>query len=292
MTLMSIADNFKKWDSFTSSLITIFLVTAFVCTISIIYNKKIRSHKVDEKMSGFLVLINMFVLSVENIVTSILGKKYKKATPYAMYLLSYIFLGSVVSLLGFESQTTSFTVTFSMGLVTFVMIYYFGFKYQRMGFTHRYINPIEIFSQFTPLLSISFRLFGNLLGGSIILGLLYALLIGFQLSWATESVDNHWISYYIWNPSEFPDANEAWKLQYKYFWAGLNIFTTPLAPMLHIYFDLFDGLIQAIVFTMLTLSYWGEQIQIDEESHKADEAVENMWIEHDSRNQKQIIQLN
>ncbi|EOA07324.1 ATP synthase A chain [Mycoplasma yeatsii 13926] len=292
MTLMSIADNFKKWDSFTSSLITIFLVTAFVCTISIIYNKKIRSHKVDEKMSGFLVLINMFVLSVENIVTSILGKKYKKATPYAMYLLSYIFLGSVVSLLGFESQTTSFTVTFSMGLVTFVMIYYFGFKYQRMGFTHRYINPIELFSQFTPLLSISFRLFGNLLGGSIILGLLYALLIGFQLSWATESVDNHWISYYIWNPSEFPGANEAWKLQYKYFWAGLNIFTTPLTPMLHIYFDLFDGLIQSIVFTMLTLSYWGEQIQIDEESHKADEAVENMWIEHDSRNQKQIIQLN
>ncbi|MBY7704650.1 F0F1 ATP synthase subunit A [Vibrio harveyi] len=163
-------------------MITIFLVTVFVCTISIIYNKKIRSHKVDEKMSGFLVLINMFVLAVENIVTSILGKKYRKATPYAMYLLSYIFLGSVVSLLGFESQTTSFTVTFSMGLVTFVMIYYFGFKYQKMGFLYRYIYPIELFSQFTPLLSISFRLFGNLLGGSIILGLLYALLIGFQLS--------------------------------------------------------------------------------------------------------------
>ncbi|SYV94960.1 F-ATPase subunit 6, partial [Mycoplasma putrefaciens] len=134
-------------------------------------------------MSGFLVLISTFVINVENIVTSILGKKYKFFTPYAMYLLAYIFIGSVVSLLGLESQTTSFTVTFSMGMVTFVMIYYFGFKYQKLSFLKRYLNPIELISQFTPLLSISFRLFGNILGGSIILGLLYALLIGFQLSW-------------------------------------------------------------------------------------------------------------
>lgn len=133
-------------------------------------------------MSGFLVLVEMFITTVENLVISIMGKRYRKLTPYAMYIILYIVISSVLGLLGIESAATSYTVTFSMGFVTFIAIYYFGFRYQKLAYFKRYINPIEIFTQFTPLLSISFRLFGNLLGGSIIMGLLYALGIGIQAS--------------------------------------------------------------------------------------------------------------
>ncbi|WP_036269004.1 F0F1 ATP synthase subunit A [Mesoplasma seiffertii] len=241
----------------SNQLTSIILTTIVICAISITYNVKIRAHKEGEQLSGFLVLVDMFVSSVEHLVVSIMGRKYRILTPYAMFIILYICVGSLFALLGIESQTTSYTVTLSMGFVTFVMIYYFGFKYQKAAYLKRYFNPIEIFTQFTPLLSISFRLFGNLLGGSIIMGLIYALFIGMQASWGgTSTIDGHtWPNWDFWNPMYQPDT---WKQQYIYFWSGLNIFTTVVTPFLHMYFDLFDAVIQSIVFIMLTLSYWSE----------------------------------
>jgi F0F1-type ATP synthase membrane subunit a len=46
---------------------------------------------------------------------------------------------------------------------------------------------LELITQFTPLISISFRLFGNLLGGTIIMGLVYSLLIGAQASFSPDA---------------------------------------------------------------------------------------------------------
>lgn len=134
VTFTSIKDNLTTWNKFNGILITILLVVIIVCTISIIYNKKVRNYNIDDKMPGFLVLVNVFVASVGNIVVSILGKKYQKLTPYIMYLFAYIFIGCLLSILGLEAQGTSFTVTLSMGMVTFIMIYYFGIKYQKLAF--------------------------------------------------------------------------------------------------------------------------------------------------------------
>ncbi|QVJ95390.1 F0F1 ATP synthase subunit A [Mycoplasma mycoides] len=269
VTFASIKDNLATWNKFNGILITILLVVIIVCTISIIYNKKVRNYNIDDKMPGFLVLVNVFVASVENIVVSILGKKYQKLTPYIMYLFAYIFIGCLLSILGLEAQGTSFTVTLSMGMVTFIMIYYFGIKYQKLAFFKRFRNPVELFTQFTPLISISFRLFGNLIGGSIILGLLYGLLIGFQLSWGVNNIQvdgmTRWASYAIWNPEL---VENGYLKQYEYWWAGLNLFTTPIMPFLHMYFDLFSGVIQSTVFAMLTLSYWSAQI--DDNEKRAD----------------------
>lgn len=204
--------------------------------------------------------MEMFILFCEDLVVQAMGKKHKKLTPYAMYLIMYIFVGSLISLIGLESLATSYTVAFSLGLVTFLSVYYFGFKYQKWGYLKRYKNPIEIFTQFTPLISISFRLFGNLLGGSIILGLVYALFINVQS--AFDGTGNH-VGRIYGATGTFEDN---WNYQYIYFWSGFNIFTTFLAPWLHMYFDLFDGGIQALVFTMLTFSYWSEAMSESEDN--------------------------
>ncbi|ATZ19048.1 F0F1 ATP synthase subunit A [Williamsoniiplasma somnilux] len=256
---------FEGWNKMSQQFTSIILTTIVICTIAITYNVKIRGHKEGERISGFLVLIEMLVSSVENLVVSIMGTKYRKLTPYALYIILYIIVSSLISLLGVESATTSYTVTLSMGLVTFFGIYYFGFKYQKMAYFKKYINPIEIFTQFTPLVSISFRLFGNLLGGSIILGLLYSLSIGIQAGFSgnVSILEGHtWLNVDIYNSEDSWDIT--WKQQYIYFWSGFNIFTTLVAPMFHMYFDLFEGSIQAVVFTMLTLSYWSEAMGEEE----------------------------
>jgi len=248
--------DFSHWNSLTVQLTSIFLTFVLIMAISITYNVKIRAHDDTKKMSGFLIIVELFVGWVEDLVVGIMGVRYRKLTPYAMYLILYIFIGGIFSVMGFDSLATSYTVTFSMGFVTFIMIYYFGFKYQKWGFLKQYRNPIEILTQFTPLISISFRLFGNILGGSVILGLLYAMLIGMQASWNGGSANGIWNL--DWTTGQKPFLESTWKDQYEYFWSGFNILAIAITPFLHLYFDVFDSGVQALVFTMLTFSYWAE----------------------------------
>ncbi|AKX33712.1 F0F1 ATP synthase subunit A [Spiroplasma litorale] len=235
---------FDGFLALTPQLFSVFMTFIIICTFCIVYNVKIRNRNEEKELSGFLVLTEMFISKVEGIVISIMGKEHRKLTPYMMYIFMYIVISSVVALLGFEPLTTSYTTTFSMAFVTFIGIYYYGIRYQKWAFLKRYYNPVELIGQFVPLISLSFRLFGNMLGGSVILALLYTALINMQAGWfsnvgsVSDSMANDWLA------------------QYKYWWSGFNILTISLMPWLHLYFDLFDGVIQSIVFSMLTLSYW------------------------------------
>ncbi|WP_338972405.1 F0F1 ATP synthase subunit A [Spiroplasma endosymbiont of Panorpa germanica] len=269
MLLAENSSNSPLQDSlfaFTPQLVSILLTFILISIFCIVYNVKIRNHQNREKMSGFLILTEMFITGLEDLVVSIMGKRYRKLTPYAMYIVLYIFVGCLLSLIGIESAMTSLTVTFSMAFVTFMGIYYFGIKYQKLSFFKKYLNPLELITQFVPLLSMAFRLFGNLLAGSIILGLFYSFFIGVQAGFSgdksallgvSEQVKKGWLNNDIYNVD--PEHYDlTWKAQYTYFWSGINIFTTAFGPFLHMYFDLFDGMIQSAVFLILTFSYWGE----------------------------------
>jgi F-type H+-transporting ATPase subunit a len=85
--------------------------------------------------------------------------------------------------------------------------------------------PINIFTVWTPLISMSFRIFGNILAGIILMTLLY----GFLGSLSSAI--------------------------FSFLPAGLNqIFLAPLvAPWLHLYFDLFSAFIQTLVFISLSM---------------------------------------
>lgn len=62
------------------------------------------------------------------------------------------------------------------------MIQYNGFKYQGMGKIKALFEPIFLFfpmnliSEFSTPISMSLRLFGNILSGTVMMGLLYGLL--------------------------------------------------------------------------------------------------------------------
>jgi F-type H+-transporting ATPase subunit a len=99
-----------------------------------------------------------------------------------------------------------------------------GIMYQKFRFLKKFINPLEMIGQFAPLISISFRMFGNMIGGSTLMYLVYA------------------FASYIWQ--NVPGVGQ------------FNLLGSLIAPPLHFYFDLFDGLIQGFVFTLLTLVYW------------------------------------
>lgn len=221
-------------------LVTIFITTVFISVISYIYYYKIKRMKPDEDPRGIVLVVELIIKWVEKTVVDILGVKYKNLTIYLLYMMSYILIGNWLSIVGFESQSSTYTVTLSMALVTFIGIYFIAIKFQKLLFFKKFIiNPLELITQFAPLISLSFRLFGNILGGSIIITMLYG------------------VTSTIWN--NIPIIGQ------------MNLLIGVIGPFLHIYFDLFAGSIQALIFGTLTLVYW--KLQMGELPSKAEFTV-------------------
>ena len=100
-------------------------------------------------------------------------------TAYAFYILFCNLLGLVP---GFMSPTANINVTLGLTLITIVYYHYLGLKYKGLAYFKDFLGPIpwliplmlpaEIFSHVGRILSLSFRLFGNLLSKEILLGIL------------------------------------------------------------------------------------------------------------------------
>ncbi|MGN0614399.1 MAG: F0F1 ATP synthase subunit A [Porcipelethomonas sp.] len=168
------------------------------------------------------IIAEWAVETVENLVSSTMGKKYGHFAPYIAALFSSSIFGSLVSLIGLRSVTADFSTTLTWALMSFVMIEYAKIKADGIGgYLKSFINPLNIVSEVSTPVSMSFRHFGNVAGGMIITSLVYFALTGLSTA------------------------------------VGLTVpvFTVGIPAVLSLYFDLFSGFMQAFIFIMLTMIY-------------------------------------
>ena len=130
----------------------------------------------------------------------------------------------MIGLLGFKSPTTDVDTTLAWALMTVFLIYYQGMKAKGLRYWKGLLEPVHllltlnIVSEFATPISLTFRPFGNILGGTVIMGLLYQLLA--------------FISTFT-----------------------IPFLQLVIPVPLHLYFDLFSGCLQAFIFVMLTMVF-------------------------------------
>ncbi|WP_027120918.1 F0F1 ATP synthase subunit A [Mycoplasmopsis lipofaciens] len=215
------------------------VVTLLICLIlSLTTYIMIKKYSQPDKApKGFVLIMEGYVQAIDSMYNESTGGKMPSARIYILGLATFLLIGNLLGLIGLEPVVTSYSVPFTLALISWLGIYVVGLLYQRFRFFKRYLNPIESIGQFAPLISLSFRIFGNIIGGSTILFLIY-----YFFGW-------------IWTllPGQ---ANNAWYL-----------FAVPITPILHMYFDMFGAVIQALVFTTLTTIYWSRETE--EETKKS-----------------------
>lgn len=209
------------------------MVTVLILVVfSIVVYRKVKKQEINKAPEGILLFAEQYVKGFDNMFQESTEGKIQKPTPYIFTLLSFLLVGNLMGLFGLEGPSESYSVTLTLGLITWIGIYVVGITYQKLKFFKKFLNPVELIGQFSPLISISFRIFGNMIGGSTIMFLLYH------------------VTGWIW--SEIPVIGE------------VNLLGPIITPIFHAYFDLFDGLIQALVFTMLTIIYWTLEAEVPE----------------------------
>jgi F-type H+-transporting ATPase subunit a len=204
------------------------LIISGVLGLAFVYlGNKVKQLDPYEKPSGIAGLAVDAVSTLRNVVLGNMGKRGENYAPYISTIFIFIFISNMSGLLGLPPPTANFSVTLSFGLITWFFIQRASIKSNGFGgYIKGFFEPIvpfvipNIFGQIAPLISLSVRLFGNIIGGGVIMSLLYTFLN------------------YL-NGILLP-------------WLKLNVLGIIVAPVLHAYFDIFSAFLQAFIFISLT----------------------------------------
>jgi F-type H+-transporting ATPase subunit a len=161
--------------------VTTIIVMAFILILALIARHFVLKGDPDAP-SGIQNAVEMLIEFLDGMVDNSMGKHSRKYANYILTILIFIFFANTSGLFGLRPPTADYAVTLGMALITFVLIQYANIKTNKFGaFTDLFkplpiLFPINLIGEFATPLSMSLRLFGNMLAGTIMLGLYYGLL--------------------------------------------------------------------------------------------------------------------
>ena len=156
------------------------IVSAVLIIFAFFVRSKVKSFT--DKPSGFQNVIEMAVETIRNLVRDTMGEKLEYFAGYFFSIFIFILISNYVGILGLRPPTTDLSTTVPLALTTFFIIHYMGMTRQKGKYFKEYLQPVFIFlplniiGEFARPVSLAFRLFGNILGGLIILQLMYSML--------------------------------------------------------------------------------------------------------------------
>lgn len=203
---------------------TVWITTTHICVLIVMLvligfafaaNRAMKH--ASEVPGGFQNVVELIVEKLDGMITATMGKNAPGFLNYIGTIFIFILVSNISGLFGLRPPTADYGVTLPLGVMTFALITFNKFKYQKVKGVIKGLcdpwpiwAPINVIGDIAVPISLSLRLFANVLSGTVMMALVYGLLSKIALIW-------------------------------------------PAA--LHVYFDLFSGAIQTYVFCMLTMTY-------------------------------------
>jgi len=134
----------------------------------------------------FQNVLELAVSGLEEFMVDITGDEGRWFFPLIGTIFLYIFLCNIMGLIpGFFPATANLNTTLSCAIVVFLFTHIIGIRYHGIKYIKHFtgpiwwmipiILPIEVIGHFARVLSLSFRLFGNLMGHELVLTILFFL---------------------------------------------------------------------------------------------------------------------
>ncbi|MEL6249797.1 MAG: F0F1 ATP synthase subunit A [Cyanobacteria bacterium J06648_16] len=168
-------------------------LTSWIVAAALIGICFLATRKVDRIPSGLQNLMEYALEFIRDLAKNQIGEKeYRPWVPFVGTLFLFIFVSNWAGALvpwklfkipGSElaAPTNDINTTVALALLTSLAYFYAGFSKRGLGYFARYIEPtpillpINILEDFTKPLSLSFRLFGNILADELVVAVLVLL---------------------------------------------------------------------------------------------------------------------
>lgn len=164
----------------TTTTIGMWIVSILILIVAFLANRTLK-HATDVPGTFQNVLEYAFDM-LDNMAKGILGSNASRFVNYVGTIFLFILFCNLSGLLGLRAPTADFGVTFLLGMTTGVIVHFQGIKNHGVHhFTSLFeptpiLFPINLIGEIANPLSISLRLFANLLSGVIIMGLWYGMM--------------------------------------------------------------------------------------------------------------------
>lgn len=218
---------------FTDQVKSLLILTPIIIIIAVLVGLRLKKIKPNDKPPKYLVVLELIISTINGFLKIVIGRNWKKYSPYIFVLAVFLVFANLCGIFGLTSPTSSWNITLALALVTFVMIHYTGIKsngivlYVKSYFSPFFLFfPVNLIGEIAFPMSLSLRLFGNIMSGCVMSILVYGLISGFPI--------------YI------------------------AILFLPLLLVLHMLFDIFFGFIQVLVFMLLSSVFIAQKVNEDE----------------------------
>ncbi|MDD4371805.1 MAG: F0F1 ATP synthase subunit A [Anaerostipes sp.] len=149
-------------------------IMVFVLILCLIF---VRNLKVVPQ--GPQIYVEMLVGFIYNFIGDLLGERGKRYIPYLGTVLIFLAVSNVCGFFGVTPPTKDLNVTAGLAVMSLCVIIYSGIHEKGMkGWLNSFVEPmpmmlpLNILEMFTRPLSLCMRLFGNILGGFVLMSLI------------------------------------------------------------------------------------------------------------------------
>ncbi len=258
-------------------------VSSFIVTALLVVACILLGHNLQKRPTGTQVLVEKGVSMIYNLTISAMGEHNSHWAPFMGTLFLSSICGSLIGMTGFlRSVTADLSCTLTWALMVTALIWYNniknnGFVGWLKGFTEPIVvmTPMNIVSEIAQPISMAVRHFGNVAGGGVITSIIYTALSLLSAAVLRAIASAGWLAGVVLMAA----GAAIWILGRKKKWfvkvlavlsfalglfgllqatgvlAGVPILALGVPAVLSVYFDVFSGFVQALVFTLLSMVY-------------------------------------
>jgi len=163
----------------TESIFNTWMIMLFLIAVAIVVRIALRRFR--EVPSGFQNAVEAVVEFFDGIVKKSAGEKFMSVGGWFFMVFVFLLAANLSGIVGMRPPTADWATTFALSMGTFILIHAMGVRHRRGKYLKSFIEPIFIFlplniiGELARPISLSFRLFGNVLAGMILITLFYSL---------------------------------------------------------------------------------------------------------------------
>ena len=180
----------------------------------------LATRRIELRPRGWQNVLEMAIAGLMELIEANMGKKGRQVAPIIITLFLFLLVSNELGLVpGFTSPTNDINTTLGLALMIVIIVHVLGVKNKGLGrYLKHFFEPfipfviINIVEEVAKPITLSFRLFGNILAGEILL-----IVLGMLVPYFLPTL-----------------------------WLGVSVFI---------------GIIQAFIFTILSISYFSSALQ-------------------------------
>lgn len=210
----------------TDTLVSTWVVMALLFILALVARIKMRRFT-PVPSTRFQSVMEIMIEQIDNLGESVMGPELRGFNGFFFGIFAFILLSNYIGMVPLlRPPTADLATTLALALTMFVLIHVLGAVRQKGRYLKSFFEPNPIFfpinliGELSKPISLGFRLFGNTLGGLIIMGMLYHMLP--------------------------------------------RLLTFLLPDVLHLYFDVLVGALQAYIFTVLSMTFIKQKAVMDD----------------------------